>query len=109
MIAPLVKISPIEEKKPTDIVVKCGDFFCPYSTVEPITQAGRQFFAECFGSAACGANFSKTKGIDFGTFAQQKGFGVEFTSDQPTLPEYMTDKFWDDGITNLTGGRIAKL
>ena len=109
MIAPLVQFSPIETKPPTDLIVKCGDFFCPFSTVEPVTPAGRQFFAERFGSAACGANFSKTQGIDFGTMAQQHGLGVEFPREQPTLPDYMTDKFWDDGIKNLTGGRITKL
>jgi hypothetical protein len=84
MIAPLVQILPIEMKKPTDILVKCGDFTTTSSTVEPVSPAGRQFFAECFGSAACGANFPKTKGIDFGVFAQQKGFEVEFTTEQPT-------------------------
>lgn len=84
MIAPLVKFSPIETKPPTDIVVKCGGFLTTTSTVEPVSPAGRQLFAECFGSAVCGANFSKTKGVDFGTFCERKGLTVEFTSDEPT-------------------------
>lgn len=84
MIAPLVQFLPIECKKPTDIVVKCGSFTTCTSTVEPVTQAGRQLFAECFGSGVSGANFPKTKGIDFGVFAERKGLIVEFTTDEPT-------------------------
>ena len=84
MISPLVQMLPLEMKKPTDIVVKCGSFTTTTSTVEPVSPAGRQLFAECFGSAACGANFAKTKGIDFGVFAERKGLAVEFTTDEPT-------------------------
>lgn len=84
MISPLVKMSPIEEKRPTDVVVKCGSFTTTSSTVEPVSQAGRQLFAECFGSGVSGVNFSKTKGIDFGVFAERKGLTVDFTTDEPT-------------------------
>ena len=87
MISPLVQFLPIEEAPTVDIRIHCGDFNTARTTVEPVTDAGRKFCSAHLGfggnMAVKSANFSKTNGIDFGTFAQQHGLGVEFTSQQP--------------------------
>ena len=59
-----------------DIALDGGDFNSTTATVEPLTDAGREFFARHFGSFAVSATLRKSEGLRFAAMAETEGLTV---------------------------------
>ena len=60
----------------TDLRLSSENFASTEITVEPVSEAGKKFFAEMFGIACCSVTMRKSGGIEFAKFANEKGLRV---------------------------------
>jgi hypothetical protein len=71
MTTPLISLAQIETA--TDVRIEDAGFSATEVTISALTEAGKSFISEMFGTAVVSVKMPKSKAIDFARFCQQRG------------------------------------